>query len=85
MKEADALTEIDRLLKRSEVFGWIWIMGIGSIISIMSAVKAARMMNEAGISDKKKLTGLFVLGIAGLLIAVSAFLIIIIYRKGKTT
>jgi hypothetical protein len=85
MKETDAITEIDRLLKRSEVFGWIWIMGIGSIISIMSVVKAARMMNEAGISDKKRLTGLFVLGIAGLLVAVSAFLIIIIFRKGKQT
>jgi hypothetical protein len=85
MKETDALTEIDRLLKRSEVFGWIWIMGIGSIISIMSVVKAARMMNEAGISNKKRLTGLFVLGIAGLLVAVSAFLIIIIFRKGKQT
>jgi hypothetical protein len=85
MKETDAITEIDRLLKRSEVFGWIWIMGIGSIISIMSVVKAARMMNEAGISDKKRLTGLFVLGIVGLLVAVSAFLIIIIFRKGKQT
>jgi len=78
------LTEIDRLLKRSEVFGWIWIMGIGSVISIMSAFKAARMMKERGISDRKKLTGLFVLGFAGLFISVAAFAIIIIYRKSKT-
>ncbi len=83
MKDEATLTEIDRLLKRSEVFGWIWIMGIGSVISIFSAFKAARMMSDNGVSDKKKLTGLFVLGFAGLAVAVAAFAIIIIYRKSK--
>ena len=84
MNDKATLTEIDRLLKRSEVFGWIWIMGIGSIISITSAFKAGRMMKENGISDRKRLTGLFVLGFTGLLIAVTAFAIIVIYRRSKT-
>ena len=75
--------EVERLIKRSIVFGCIWLMGIGSLICILSALKAARLAKESGI-EKNLYTGrLYLLGAVGLAISVSSIIVIIMFRKGN--
>lgn len=75
--------EIDRLIKRSEVFAWIWLMGIGSVLCITSALQAAKLMKAEGTYDGKRIIKPVLLGVAGLLTAVAGVLIIIIFGKAR--
>mgnify|MGYP001283819765 CR=1 FL=1 len=83
MSKDIAMAEAERLLTRSKVFGSIWLMGIGSVICILSAYRASQILKAEGITDRK-ISGLYFLGIAGVAVAVASFLIIIIFRKGKS-
>ena len=82
MSKDIALAEAERLLTRSKVFGSIWLMGIGSVICILSAYRASQILKAEGITDRK-FKGLYFLGITGVVVAVASLLIIIIFRKGK--
>lgn len=78
-----AITEIERLLTRSKVFGAIWLMGIGSVISLHSAYKASKLMKKEGMSDKGRLFRLYALGLAGLIVSITSVIVIVLFRKGK--
>ncbi|MBX7041284.1 MAG: hypothetical protein K1X85_00145 [Ignavibacteria bacterium] len=76
------MAEAERLLTRSKVFGSIWLMGIGSVICILSAYKASQILKAEGVTDRK-ISGLYLLGFTGVAVAVASLLIILIFRKGK--
>ncbi len=76
-------TEVERLLKRSEVFGWIWLMGIGSVICIASAYKAGKLAKNSGMQRDVNTAKLYLLGIVGLVISIAAIAAVILFKKDK--
>ncbi len=83
MNKLSAQTEFDRLTNRGVILGYVWIMGVGSVISLISAYQAKKLFNASGssIQGKSKITKCNVIGIAGLLVWVIAIAIIILFRK----
>lgn len=75
--------EVNRLLNRGIVFGFIWIMGIGSVIAIISGFQANKIIAESGyiLEGKSKAMRCIILGIAGLLIVLSVIVFVIIFRR----
>lgn len=76
-------TEVNRLIQRGIVFGVIWIMGIGSVIAITSAVQAKKLIRDSGgvLEGNKRATLSMLTGIAGLAVLLTVFIIVLIYRK----
>jgi len=83
MSLLDNTNEIERLLNRGFVFGSIWIMGIGSVIAVISAYQADKLLKLSG--DKfylrRKIIKCYLLGIIGILIVLAAIIFVILYRK----
>jgi hypothetical protein len=75
--------EFDRLTNRGIIFGIIWIMGVGSIIALISGYQAGKIFKESGntLEGKNKITKSYIAGFAGILLWIIAILIIIIFRK----
>lgn len=75
--------EVFRLVNRGIILGSVWIFGIGSVISLISAVQANKILNQSTypLEGKAKVRKCFIIGVAGLLVWVIALLIIILYRK----
>ena len=46
--------EFDRITNRGIIFGLIWIMGIGSVIAIISGYQAGKIFKESGNSLEGK-------------------------------
>lgn len=55
---------VDRLLNKGILFSIFWLMGIGSIISVVSAAKANRMINanRGEVKGKARVWWCFVVG-----------------------
>jgi hypothetical protein len=66
----DIQTEFNRLVNRGIILGCVWILGVGSVISLISAYQANKLINNS-----------VIIGIAGLLIWVAAIIIILVFRK----
>lgn len=83
MNKQSAQTEFNRLTNRGVILGYVWIMGVGSVISLISAYQAKKLFYNSGyqIEGKSKITKCNIIGIAGLLIWVIAIAIIILFRK----
>lgn len=83
MDKSSAQTEFNRLTNRGIVLGYVWIMGVGSLISLISAYQAKKLFNTSGFSleGKNRITKCNIIGIAGLLVWVIAVAIIILFRK----
>lgn len=75
--------EFNRITTRGLVFGIIWIMGIGSIIALISGYQAAKIYKESGntLEGKNKITKSYLAGFAGILLWIIAISIIIIFKK----
>lgn len=83
MDKETAQTEFNRLTNRGIILGYVWILGAGSIISLISAYQAKKLFysSEFALEGKNKITKCFAIGIAGLLVWVIAIAVIIIFRK----
>ena len=83
MNKETAQTEFNRLTNRGIILGYVWILGAGSIISLISAYQANKLFNasEFKLEGKNRITKCFVIGIAGLLVWVIAIAIILVFRK----
>ena len=75
--------EFNRLVNRGIILGSVWIMGIGSVISLISAFQANKILKTSGfnIEGKEKVVKCLLIGIAGLLVWVIAIAIILIFKK----
>ncbi len=83
MDKENAQIEFNRLISRGIIFGSVWIMGIGSVISLISAFQANKILKNSGfnIEGKNKIIKCLIIGISGLLVWVIAILIIILFKK----
>ncbi len=83
MTQNEVQTEFNRLVTRGIVLGYTWIMGAGSVISLISAFQANKLIKKSGyeLSGKDKVRKCLYIGIAGLLVWVIAISIIILFRK----
>lgn len=75
--------EFDRLVNRGIILGTVWILGVGSIISLISAYQANKLIKESGVipEGKNRITKCLIIGISGLLVWVIAVLIIVLFRN----
>ena len=75
--------EFNRLVNRGIILGSVWIMGVGSVISLISAFQANKILKNSGfnIEGKEKVVKCLLIGIAGLLVWVIAIAIILIFKK----
>jgi hypothetical protein len=74
--------EIQRVNKRGLVFGITWIMGIGSVIAIISAVQSYRLLyhisgNNSNRKYRKEIIRNCVIGIIGLSVWIPIAILII--------
>ncbi|MEO8211295.1 MAG: hypothetical protein ABI840_12115 [bacterium] len=75
--------EFNRLVNRGVILGLVWILGVGSVIALISGFQAKKILKEADykIEGKEKIKRCFIIGIGGLLVWVIAILIILVFRK----
>ena len=83
MDKQSVQTEFNRLTNRGIILGYVWILGAGSLISLISAYQAKKLFDTSGyaLEGKNKIKKCIIIGISGLLVWVIAFAIIIIFRK----
>jgi len=83
MDKESMQVEFNRLVNRGIILGSVWIMGIGSVISLISAFQANKILKTSGfnIEGKEKVVKCLLIGIAGLLVWVIAIAIILIFKK----
>lgn len=76
-------TEVNRLVNRGIVLGLVWIMGIGSVIALISGFQAKKLIrtSENGLTGKKKANQSILIGILGLLVWVVIIIFILKYRR----
>ena len=78
-------TEVNRLVNRGIIFGIVWIMGLGSVVALISGFQANKLIKQSGniLEGKKKVAQCFIIGVSGLIILAAAISLIFIYRKSK--
>ncbi len=83
MTDEKAQTEINRLVNRGIVLGLVWIMGIGSVIALISGFQAKKLIrsSENVLTGNKKANQSILIGILGLLVWVVVFAFIIKYKR----
>lgn len=76
-------SEVNRIVNRGIIFGIIWIMGIGSIIAILSGFQAKKLIRQSGntLTGNNKATKSILIGISGFLLWAIAIAIIIVFKK----
>lgn len=76
-------TEVNRLVNRGIVLGLVWIMGIGSVIALISGFQAKKLIrtSENILTGKKKANQSILIGIIGLLVWVVVIIFILKYRR----
>ncbi len=76
-------TEFTRIVNRGIILGFVWILGVGSVIALISGFQAKKISREAGfeLEGKDKITKCFLVGIGGFLLWAIAITIIIVFRK----
>lgn len=85
MTKTEMQTEFSRLVNRGIIFGSIWIFGIGSVIAFTSGFQAKKLFEKSdrSLSGKNKIYKCFLIGVVGLLLDLSAVIIIILFRKNN--
>lgn len=75
--------EFNRIVNRGVILGLVWIMGIGSVIALISGYQANKIFKDLGDipKGKEKIIKCFIIGISGLLVWVIAVSIIFIFKK----
>lgn len=83
MEKENIQAEVNRLLQRGIVFGIIFIMGIGSIIAVTSGIQALQLINKSNykLEGKGKAVRCISIGITGILIVLTAIILVMVYRK----
>lgn len=83
MDKQSAQTEFNRLTNRGIILGYVWILGAGSLISLISAYQAKKLFDTSDykLEGRNKITKCVIIGIAGLLVWAIAIAIIIIFKK----
>ncbi len=76
-------TEVNRLVNRGIILGLVWMMGIGSVIALISGFQAKKLIRSSqnGITGNKKANQSILIGVLGLLVWVIVIAFIIKYRK----
>jgi hypothetical protein len=72
--------QVDSMLRRGVVFSIIWLMGIGSAISIVQAVRAKRIIDESNgeVRGGGKIWWCFIVGGLGVLFWVFVMIMIMV-------
>lgn len=76
--------EFYRLVNRGIILGYAWILGAGSVISLISAYQANKILKTTNLNPtdgKSKIRKCLFIGISGLMLWVIAIVIIIVFRK----
>ncbi len=83
MSKESMQIEFDRLVNRGIILGSVWIMGIGSVISLISAFQANMIIKKSGfnIEGRERVVKCMIIGISGLLVWIIAVAIILIFKK----
>lgn len=83
MTHDEMQTEFNRLVNRGIVLGYTWIMGAGSVISLISAYQANKLFKLSGYSleGKSKVKKCIIIGVSGLFVWFIALTIIFLFRK----
>lgn len=83
LNQADLQTEVNRLVNRGIILGFVWILGVGSVIALISGFQAQSIIKNSqfNLEGRSKVKKCFIIGISGLLVWVIAIFIIIIFRK----
>lgn len=83
MTDEKVQTEINRLVNRGIVLGLVWIMGIGSVIALISGFQAKKLIrsSENVLTGNKKANQSILIGILGLLVWVAVFAFIVKYKR----
>ena len=76
-------TEVNRLVNRGIVLGLVWIMGIGSVIALISGFQAKKLIrtSESILTGNKKANQSILIGILGLLVWVVVIAFVVNYRR----
>jgi hypothetical protein len=77
--------QVDAMLRRGIIFSIFWLMGVGSLIAIVQAVKARKIIRQSNgeIRGSGKVMWCFIVGGAGLLFW--GFVILMVVIKSVTT
>ena len=69
MSQTEVQNQVDAMLRRGVVFSIFWLMGVGSLIAIIQAVKAQRIIRKSDgeIRGSGKVLWCLIVGGAGLL------------------
>jgi hypothetical protein len=69
MSKSDLQHQVDGMLRRGIFFSIFWLMGVGSLIAIIQAVKARKIIRQSNgeIRGSGKVMWCFIVGGAGLL------------------
>ena len=69
MSKSDLQDQVDGMLRRGIFFSIFWLMGVGSLIAIIQAVKARKIIQQSNgeIHGSGKVMWCFIVGGAGLL------------------
>jgi hypothetical protein len=69
MRKSDLQRQVDGMLRRGVIFSIFWLMGVGSLIAIIQAVKARKIIRQSNgeISGSGKVMWCFIVGGVGLL------------------
>ena len=85
MSQTDLQHQVDAMLRRGIIFSIFWLMGVGSLIAIIQAMKARRIIRESNgkIRGSGKVVWCFIVGGAGLVFW--GYVILMVVIKAATT
>lgn len=83
MTAEETQTEFDRLVNRGIILGIVWMVGIGSVIALISGYQASKLFELSGghLEGKGRIYKCYFIGITGLLVVAAAAMILILFRK----
>ena len=85
MSQTDLQHQVDAMLRRGIIFSIFWLMGVGSLIAIIQAMKARDIIRQSNgeIRGSGKVIWCFIVGGAGLLFW--GYVILMVVIKAATT
>jgi len=85
LSQTDLQHQVDAMLRRGIIFSIFWLMGVGSLIAIIQAMKARRIIRQSDgeIRGSGKVVWCFIVGGAGLVFW--GYVILMVIIKAATT
>jgi len=85
VSQTDLQHQVDAMLRRGIIFSIFWLMGVGSLIAIIQAMKARRIIRQSNgeIRGSGKVMWCFIVGGAGLVFW--GYVILMVVIKAATT